>query len=71
MEGLMSNLAKALRVMATVLGVLLILYSLGLVVLGMEDVGGPKVAIPVAVGLTGLGILAIWLGQGKRKNEAA
>ena len=67
----MSSLPKPVRVVITVLGVLLVLYSLSLVVLGVEDVGGPKVAIPVALALAGLGILGIKLGRGKRKNEAA
>ena len=67
----MSYLLKFLRVVATIVGIVLILYSLSMVLLGMEDVGGPKVAIPVALGLSGLGVLAILLGRGRRRNEAA
>ena len=67
----MANRSKPVRVAATCVGLLLILYSLSLVILGMEDVGGPKVAIPVALGIAGLGVLGIMFGRGGRKNEAA
>ena len=43
-------------------GVLLILYSIAVVTMGSEDVGGPKVAIPIALATAAFGgwtILAV------------
>jgi quinol-cytochrome oxidoreductase complex cytochrome b subunit len=50
-------------------GILLVLYSLSLIVLGMEDVGGPKVAIPAAIVLAGLGVLLVRFGLGRVRVE--
>ena len=60
----------ALRVLGGLVGALLILYALALATFGMEDVGGPKVAVPVALGLIALGALALFLALRKRKNAA-
>ena len=62
---------RALYALVTIVGALLLLYSLSLVLLGMEDVGGPKVAIPVATALAGLGVAMGLYGMRRLRNGAA
>ena len=62
---------RALYLLVAIVGALLLLYSLSLLLLGMEDVGGPKVAIPVAVGLAGLGVAMGLYGLRRLRNGAA
>jgi len=67
----MSTLSRAFRVFVGVIGALVVLYALALVTLGMEDIGGPRVAIPVAVALIALGVWAIAFGFKRTRDEAA
>ncbi len=67
----MATLGKAVRVSVGVVGVLVMLYAVALVTLGMEDVGGPEVAIPVAVALIALRVWAVVFGFKRRRDEAA
>jgi hypothetical protein len=60
-------------VMAGLSGTALVLYGLAVVLMGWEDVGGARGAIPLAVGTClagGLGILVGIRGKGER-GEAA
>jgi hypothetical protein len=61
----------ALRVLGGLVGTVFTLHSTALVLLGMEEVGGPTVVIPAALGLSAAGVLAISLALRKRKDAAA
>jgi hypothetical protein len=63
--------ARGFRLLAGVTGSLLLLYSVSLAVFGMEDVGGPRVAIPLAIALAAFGVWGLVLASRTRKNEAA
>ena len=71
MTRLLALIRSAFYLLVALVGALVIIYSLALVLLGMEDVGGPKVAIPVAIGLSGLGVAIGLFGLRRLRDGAA
>jgi hypothetical protein len=59
--------------MAGISGAVLVLYALAVVLMGWEDVGGPRGAIPLALGTGLVGALGviIGIGGGLERGEAA
>jgi hypothetical protein len=54
-------------------GAVLVLYGIAVVVMGWEDVGGARSAIPLALGTGAVGFLGLAIGvsEGLRRGEAA
>ena len=62
MKGIGSIARQAFFFLVILVGAICVLYALALVFLGMEDVGGPKVAIPAAIAVAAAGVGIIIFG---------
>jgi hypothetical protein len=59
------------RALVGISGIGIGLYGLALVLLGMEDVGGPKVAVPGAIACMGLSLWSLLLAVAEPNRRAA
>jgi hypothetical protein len=63
--------SRGLRLLTGATSSLLLLYSGSLALFGMEDVSGPGVAVPLALGLGAFGIWGLVLAIRKQSDDTA